>query len=332
MAPTKEIGRKFDPKEIEQIFSKMNRNNIGEENEDQTKEKVNKNQVPYELNYYDLNDSFINDEEVASDNSAKENEFCKVTLQYGNYSEDAVIKNLERSKKLRKNKKPVQLSDKKKNNLEVEDVEMTGLISPCTISTPVTFNSQGKNNKRKLYQLNPINDDSNNKNYISLSSNLIRENNEKEEDEKDMKISNSNNLPPEDHLDNLVKDVLSTGQIIKDSKEKIILIKKLITNYKKFSDNPSKLDELLSKINTVTEISTENLKIIFDFEILKIKREGIFSNLAKQINKLINNFTEQTTVRIISDKLFTELDGINEEFNNLISKFKSYIESVQIVW
>ena len=59
-----------------------------------------------EINYYDLNDPFIDDDEVVSDNS--QNEFFSLTLAYGNYTEDEVLKNLMKTEKQRsaKKKKP----------------------------------------------------------------------------------------------------------------------------------------------------------------------------------------------------------------------------------
>ena len=65
--------------------------------EEDMKDKDNNERNPNEINYYDQNDSFIDDEEAF--NGDLNDDTSKLNLLPGNYSEDMIIKNLNRNKK-----------------------------------------------------------------------------------------------------------------------------------------------------------------------------------------------------------------------------------------
>ena len=288
-----------------------------------------------EINYYDLNDPFINDDEVASDNS--QNEFFNITLAYGNHTEEEVIRNLTRAKKMKK-------STKSKKDAKAKDamvVDSTGLSTLTTI--------KGQFKKRKFGEMENAlggnSPDIQEGDYISEPNtnflNQEKEKNEKEaaENEKELKILNSNIevLPTsitffDETIDGIIRESMVNNEISKEPKDVINLLKKLIVHYKKVKDDDCKSNIFLSKLSDLLSITFNDLKLIFEFETNKVKREGIFSNVAKLINKFVVNLTE-INIRNISDKsIFLENAELKEKLTSLIGKITVYIESVQTVW
>lgn len=322
LAPTKEIAKKYDPKDIEKF----------------NQQKEGDLQNPNEINHYDLNDSFICDDEVCSDNS--ENEFFNITLAYGNYTEEEVLKNILRSKKLKdKNKKKdVRKKNATKSNKDDMEVEpSTGIPSGIP-----TVTSQSK--KRKFGELESVqgtNSPDSKEILSSVHSSQImiqeKEKNEKEavEHEKGMKIYDSNIVPItflDETIDNIIKECMINNEIPKEQKDIINLLKKLIVHYKKIKDEESKTETFLNKLSDLLSISYLDLKLIFEFETHKVKREGIFSNVAKLINKFVVTLTENNIRNICDKNILLENEEIKEKLVSLIGKINSYVESAQIVW
>ena len=65
--------------------------------EEDMKDKDNNERNPNEINYYDQNDSFIDDEDAF--NGDLNDQTSKLNLLPGNYTEEMIIKNLNRKKK-----------------------------------------------------------------------------------------------------------------------------------------------------------------------------------------------------------------------------------------
>jgi hypothetical protein len=322
LAPTKEIAKKYDQKEIEKF----------------NEQKEGDLQNPNEINYYDLNDSFICDDEVCSDNS--QNEFFNITLAYGNHTEEEVIKNLTRSKKLKKSVKPKKDAGSKSNK-DAMVVDSTGVSSLSTV--------KGQSKKRKFGEMenalgtnspeakeNCINSNQNSQMMIQE-----KEKNEKEaaEHEKEMKSLNSSiSLLPmsitffDETIDSIIKESMLNNEISKEPKDVINLLKKLIVHYKKVKDDESKTGTFLNKLSDLLSISYSDLKLIFEFETHKVKREGIFSNVAKLINKFVVNLTENNIRNICDKDIFIENEDMKERLISLLGKITAYIESVQTVW
>jgi hypothetical protein len=322
LAPTKEIAKKYDQKDIDK-FNEQTEGDL---------------QNPNEINYYDLNDSFICDDEVCSDNS--ENEFFNITLAYGNYSEEDVLKNILRSKKLKDKKKKKEIRKKDASKLNKDDMEVepsTGV--PSGIPT-VTIHSkkrkfgelenvQGTNTPDTKEILSPV--------HNSQIMTQEKEKNEKEafEQEKGMKIHDSNILSItffDETIDNIIRECMINNEIPKEQKDVINLLKKLIVHYKKVKDEESKTEIFLNKLSDLISISYSDLKLIFEFETHKVKREGIFSNVAKLINKFVVTLTENNIRNICDKTILLENEEMKEKLVTLIGKINSYVESAQTVW
>ena len=104
-------------KEKNEIKNEDNNNNIENKISIDLNKKANNNQNgynAYEDNFYDKNDPFIDDD---LDNSSEENELLyKLTLGYGNFTEQEILNNLKRNTKtnsLKKKKKIKNLKGKK---------------------------------------------------------------------------------------------------------------------------------------------------------------------------------------------------------------------------
>ena len=100
----------------ENIDNNINNNNENKISIDLNKKSNNQNVINvYEDNFYDKNDPFIDDE--LDNNSSEENELLyKLTLGYGNFSEQDILNNLKKGKRsnsLKKKKKIKNLKGKK---------------------------------------------------------------------------------------------------------------------------------------------------------------------------------------------------------------------------
>ena len=216
--------------------------------EEDMKDKDNNERNPNEINYYDQNDSFIDDEDAF--NGDLNDQTSKLNLLPGNYTEEMIIKNLNRNKKkIKKNFKK-----KKNNNNENENETYQNLISTNThfegISPEMEEELNKKIKKRKFGE-----------GITSLSENADRESIER-------------------MYNQLMKDYCESGKGIPDKdNEKEIFIKKSIPQLKNIDGN-NKI-EIIKVFSQKLKMDEKEFEILFNYEVFKSKIEGTFSTFSK---------------------------------------------------
>ena len=257
--------------------------------EDDMKDKDNNERNPNEINYYDQNDSFIDDEDAF--NGDLNDETSKLNLLPGNYSEDVIIKNLNRNKK--KMKKIKKKNNKNNNNNNDENIQ--NLISTNThfegISPEMEEELNKKIKKRKFGE-----------GIVSLKENADRESIER-------------------MYNQLMKDYCDTGKGIPDKdNEKEIFLKKSIPQLKNIEGN-NKI-EMIKVFSEKLKMNENDFEILFNYEVFKSKIEGTFSTFSKLLNQYCTLLTEND----ISD--FSNLKDIFEFNSELYSKFSVLVQKI----
>ena len=260
--------------------------------EEDMKDKDNNERNPNEINYYDQNDSFIDDEEDEDAfNGDLNDQTSKLNLLPGNYTEEMIIKNLNRNKKkIKKNFKK-----KKNNNNENENETYQNLISTNThfegISPEMEEELNKKIKKRKFGE-----------GITSLSENADRESIER-------------------MYNQLMKDYCESGKGIPDKdNEKEIFIKKSIPQLKNIDGN-NKI-EIIKVFSQKLKMDEKEFEILFNYEVFKSKIEGTFSTFSKLLNQFCTSLYEND----ISD--FTNLKETFESNSEIYSKFSILIQKI----
>lgn len=257
--------------------------------EEDMKDKDNNERNPNEINYYDQNDSFIDDEDAF--NGDLNDQTSKLNLLPGNYTEEMIIKNLNRNKKkIKKNFKK-----KKNNNNENENETYQNLISTNThfegISPEMEEELNKKIKKRKFGE-----------GITSLSENADRESIER-------------------MYNQLMKDYCESGKGIPDKdNEKEIFIKKSIPQLKNIDGN-NKI-EIIKVFSQKLKMDEKEFGILFNYEVFKSKIEGTFSTFSKLLNQFCTSLYEND----ISD--FTNLKETFESNSEIYSKFSILIQKI----
>ena len=299
----------------------MNIKQIEKMAEDQT------GQNPDEINFYNLDDSFINDDEVFSDNS--ENEFFKITLPYGNYKEDEIIKNLQRANKLRLAKKASLSKNSKKMKNKVDSVEKSDKEKSETIVDQLQISNNQEENKTKL----------NESTSKTKTSGLSKKRKYKEKEEIfniiDENVENSLNANKNENdlkkqinlIDTELETILalfSLENIQKNPKEKLIFTKKLSVIYRRITAESAN-EYLLQKISSVFNEPTDLLKIILEFDKLKVRRDIVYSTVAKLIVKFALNLTEMKINDITDCSILNLNKDIKEKLEQILEKVLNYL-------
>ncbi len=257
--------------------------------EEDMKDKDNNERNPNEINYYDQNDSFIDDEDAF--NGDLNDQTSKLNLLPGNYTEEMIIKNLNRNKKkIKKNFKK-----KKNNNNENENETYQNLISTNThfegISPEMEEELNKKIKKRKFGE-----------GITSLSENADRESIER-------------------MYNQLMKDYCESGKGIPDKdNEKEIFIKKSIPQLKNIDGN-NKI-EIIKVFSQKLKMDEKEFEILFNYEVFKSKIEGTFSTFSKLLNQFCTSLYEND----ISD--FTNLKETFESNSEIYSKFSILVQKI----
>ena len=257
--------------------------------EEDMKDKDNNERNPNEINYYDQNDSFIDDEDAF--NGDLNDQTSKLNLLPGNYTEEMIIKNLNR------NKKKIKKNFKKKKNNNNENVNETyqNLISTNThfegISPEMEEELNKKIKKRKFGE-----------GITSLSENADRESIER-------------------MYNQLMKDYCESGKGIPDKdNEKEIFIKKSIPQLKNIDGN-NKI-EIIKVFSQKLKMDEKEFEILFNYEVFKSKIEGTFSTFSKLLNQFCTSLYEND----ISD--FTNLKETFESNSEIYSKFSILVQKI----
>lgn len=307
----------------------------------------NKQVNPEDFNYYDLNDSFLDDGDVVSDNS--ENEFFKLTLQGGNYTEEEIINNLEKGSKEKSKKKKKAKKVDNNNKENKENVQTTNnLVSegPNILNEINNLNEEApKKSKPKVKKLKKnsdstaINTVSNNLNNINSPEILLQPEKEKEKSQNEETIILNNllkistNSPSNDETLTLaIKEFLNVENFPTETKEKLSIIKKFSTIFKKVREDETRLGNFLFKLGDCIKESIDDLKIIFEFEFLKTKREGMYSNLSKILKSFSTLLIKSNMTNITNTNLITNNKELSDSINNIMNKTTAYFLSTNDVW
>ena len=291
-------------KEKNEIKNEDNNNNIENKISIDLNKKANNNQNgynAYEDNFYDKNDPFIDDD---LDNSSEENELLyKLTLGYGNFTEQEILNNLKRNTKtnsLKKKKKIKNLKGKK--------------------SKEKAKKSPNKKEKKRIGS------------KVLLSNKTKRKNDEEKEitNKKKKKINisidpteNLNKEKIEDIFNKLISEYGS--EIATDHDKESFLrrnIKIIEELYKKNSA------DFISVLSSKFEIELEKTNIFIEYELFKSILENKYSNLSKFLNKLYTLLKENGVMEINTieqmEKYMESVPDIEKCLNHISDNIMNY--------
>ena len=287
-----------------------------EENNNENKISIDLNKKPsnnpnannvYEDNFYDKNDPFIDDD--LDNNSSEENaELYKLSLGYGNFSEQDILNNLKRSNRsnsLKKKKKMKNIKGKK------------GKKSP------------GKKERKRIG--NKI-----------LLSNKTKRKNEGDKDNTINKKKKKININI-DSIENLTKEKIeeifnqlkseNDTEITTDHEKESFLRR----NIKIFEEMYKKnLTDFISFLSSKFNIDLDKTKVFMEYELFKSVLENKYSNLSKFLNKLYTLLKENGVMEINTMEQIEKynetipdigksLNHISDNIVNYRDKFNSYM-------
>ena len=287
-----------------------------EENNNENKISIDLNKKPsnnpnannvYEDNFYDKNDPFIDDD--LDNNSSEENaELYKLSLGYGNFSEQDILNNLKRnnrSNSLKKKKKMKNIKGKK------------GKKSP------------GKKERKRIG--NKI-----------LLSNKTKRKNEGDKDNTINKKKKKININI-DSIENLTKEKIeeifnqlkseNDTEITTDHEKESFLRR----NIKIFEEMYKKnLTDFISFLSSKFDIDLDKTKVFMEYELFKSVLENKYSNLSKFLNKLYTLLKENGVMEINTMEQIEKynetipdigksLNHISDNIVNYRDKFNSYM-------
>ena len=296
----------------------INNNNNIHNNNEKEKEEINKEENKinidlnkktnqninnvYEDNFYDKNDPFIDDE--LDNNSSEENEILyKLTLGYGNFTEQEIINNLK------KNKRSNSLKKKKKiKNIKGKKSKEKGKKSPS------------KKEKKRIG------------NKLLLSNKTKRKNEEEKETinkkkkKINIKIDSIENLNKEkiEEIFNSLK--LEYDSEIKTDHEKESFLRRNIKIIEElYKKNAS---EFINILSNKFEINIEKANILIEYELFKSVLENKYSNLSKFLNRLYTLLKENSVMEINTmeemDKYIESVPDIGKSLNHISDNIVYY--------
>ena len=210
-------------------------------------------------------------------------------MKYGNYSEDEIIKNLNR------NKTRIKKIKKKKDNEEIKkenqpDLDDNGMIST---TNPITGESDTKIKTKKRKFGDNIS--------LTFSQSMNKEN----------ILSTYNSM---------MKDYIEVGNPMPfTDKEKELFIKKIIPAVKLIDEPKSDAyNEFIEVFSSQLSIDKKDFSILIEYELFKSKIEGTFSTFSKLLNQFvlclsdnsINDFTNINTIVDGSPEIKNKFDSI----------------------
>ena len=283
-----------------------------ENNENKISIDLNKkapNNPVYEDNFYDKNDPFIDDE--LDNNSSEENELLyKLTLGYGNFTEQEILNNLKkttRTNSLKKKKKMKNIKMKKKEK---------GKKSP------------NKKEKKKLG------------NKLLLTHKTKRKNDEEKDQPNKKKKKININI---DSIENLTKEKIEEifnsllseydSDIITDHEKESFLRRNIKIIEELYKKNKQ---DFISILSSKFNIDEEKTNVLMEYELFKSILENKYSNLSKFLNKLYtllkeNGVLEINTMEQIKKynesvpEIGKSLNHISDNIVNYRDKFNSYM-------
>lgn len=211
-------------------------------------------------------------------------------MKYGNYSEDEIIKNLNR------NKTRIKKIKKKKDNEEIKkenqpDLDDNGMIST---TNPITGESDTKIKTKKRKFGDNIS--------LTFSQSMNKEN----------ILSTYNSM---------MKDYIEVGNPMPfTDKEKELFIKKIIPAVKLIDEPKSDAyNEFIEVFSSQLSIDKKDFSILIEYELFKSKIEGTFSTFSKLLNQFVLCLSDNS----IND--FTNINPIIDGSPEIKNKFDSII-------
>ena len=290
------------PNLIEADKGKENENNENKISIDLNKKAAN-NPV-YEDNFYDKNDPFIDDD--LDNNSSEENELLyKLTLGYGNFTEQDILNNLKKANRNNSLKKKKKMKKKKKGKKAPNKKEKKKLGKKLLL----THKTKRKNDEEKEIQ---------NKKKKKININIDS-------------IENLTKEKIEEIFNSLISEYDS--DISTDHEKESFLrrnIKIIEELYKK-----NKLD-FISILSSKFSINEEKANVLMEYELFKSILENKYSNLSKFLNKLytllkengvleINNMEQIKKYNESVPEIGKSLNHISDNIVNYRDKFNSYM-------
>ena len=278
--------------------------------------KSSNNPNVYEDNFYDKNDPFIDDD--LDNNSSEENELLfKLTLGYGNFTEQEILNNLKKTTKansLKKKKKMKNIKGKKKEKEK-------GKKSP-----------NKKDSKKKLIG-----------NKLLLTHKTKRKNDEEKEKEipnnKKKKKININL----DSIENLTKEKIEEifnsliseydSDISTDHEKESFLRRNIKIIEELYKKNKA---DFISTLSSKFSIAEEKANVLMEYELFKSILENKYSNLSKFLNKLYTLLKENGVMEINTmdqikkynesvPEIGKSLNHISDNIVNYRDKFNAYM-------
>ena len=259
----------------------------------------------YEDNFYDKNDPFIDDD--LDNNSSEENELLyKLTLGYGNFSEQDILNNLKKGKRSNSLKKK-----KKIKNLKGKKGKEKGKKSP---------------NKKEIKRL--------------IANKTKRKNEEEKEVPNKKKKKININI---DSIENLTKEKIEEifeqlkneydSEITTDHEKESFIRRNIKVIEELYKKNES---DFISVLSSKFEIDITKAKIFIEYELFKSVLENKYSNLSKFLNKLYtllkeNGVLEINTMEQIEKynesvpEIGKSLNHISDNIVNYRDKFNAYM-------
>ena len=290
------------PNLIEADKGKENENNENKISIDLNKKAAN-NPV-YEDNFYDKNDPFIDDD--LDNNSSEENELLyKLTLGYGNFTEQDILNNLKKANRNNSLKKKKKMKKKEKGKKSPNKKEKKKLGKKLLL----THKTKRKNDEEKDIQ---------NKKKKKININIDS-------------IENLTKEKIEEIFNSLISEYDS--DISTDHEKESFLrrnIKIIEELYKK-----NKLD-FISILSSKFSINEEKANVLMEYELFKSILENKYSNLSKFLNKLytllkengvleINNMEQIKKYNESVPEIGKSLNHISDNIVNYRDKFNSYM-------
>jgi hypothetical protein len=129
-------------------------------------------------------------------------------------------------------------------------------------------------------------------------------------------------------FENIIKEFLNINDFPSEPKDKVCLLKKFISIYKKIKDDKVKLTNFLRKISDKLNEPFEEIRVLFEFEYLRNKREGTFANLSKLINKFVVYLGEIKIMNVTPATLLENSSpDCRDKFSNLKQKINEYLQT-----
>ena len=365
LAPTKDIARRLEKKSEDQMplmeedegekdidLDQEEDINQNEENNNNGANSVNKN--VFQDNFYDKNDPFIDDSLDDKSEGEESRLTHKITLVAGNYTENAVLKNLKKHLRPKKNFKRIKpkinnSQNEANNNQEIEKTQFDHSDNYVDITEYTRNNIKLPENESQKGNeiINYIN--SNNRQTAAdretmieniLGQTLLQKKTKREpSNSNNSLITSTNEQQVEVEKKNYKKKKFDKNQLLDLNVDKIVTVIKDLKAGLSLKTEHEKETFIRRNIKILSEIYEQYPKYLFvvlqrelnieqsiseyllEYEIFKSKTEYIYSNFSKFLNKLLVTFKNYGIAKIAS---MADL----YKFSNMDPEIEKYLKHV----